>query len=333
MSRSVLGVHLGPIVGVGLKIAQQCCNAAAVLLILNMDLDNLKTFLEVARLGSFSRAAEKVLRSQPAVSAQIRQLEQEYGKRLFDRNAKSVRLTPAGEIVFDYAQQLLTLQTRAQQAVAEQDGIRSGTLSIGANEGTFLYVLPRVLAKYHKQFPKVKISVYRSFTHKVTTKVEEGAVDLGILTMPVKSPSLEVIPVFRDRILLMAGSASPLFGKKTATLEEFAAQPIILPKTGSIRKLMEKNLRPFRDNLNVTMELTSVVMIKRFVRAGFGVSLICRSFAAENVQRGEVKLLQIEGLDLWRELALVYRKDRSLPLIASAFVEVARKELAVQSVK
>jgi DNA-binding transcriptional LysR family regulator len=297
-----------------------------------MDLDNLKTFLEVARLGSFSRAAEKVLRSQPAVSAQIRQLEQEYGKRLLDRSAKSVRLTPAGEIVFDYAQQLLTLQAKAQ-AVAEQDGVRSGTLSIGANEGTFLYVLPRVLAKYHKQFPKVKISVYRSFTHKVATKVEEGVVDLGVLTMPVKSPSLEVIPVFRDRILLMAGSVSPLFGKKTATLEEVAAEPIILPKTGSIRKLMEKNLRPFRDNLNVTMELTSVVMIKRFVRAGFGVSLICRSFAAENVQRGEVKLLQVEGLDLWRELALVYRKDRSLPLIASAFVEVARKELAVQSVK
>jgi DNA-binding transcriptional LysR family regulator len=252
---------------------------------------------------------------------------------LLDRSAKSVRLTPAGEIVFDYAQQLLTLQAKAQQAVAEQDGVRSGTLSIGANEGTFLYVLPRVLAKYHKQFPKVKISVYRSFTHKVATKVEEGVVDLGVLTMPVKSPSLEVIPVFRDRILLMAGSVSPLFGKKTATLEEVAAEPIILPKTGSIRKLMEKNLRPFRDNLNVTMELTSVVMIKRFVRAGFGVSLICRSFAAENVQRGEVKLLQVEGLDLWRELALVYRKDRSLPLIASAFVEVARKELAVQSVK
>jgi DNA-binding transcriptional LysR family regulator len=298
-----------------------------------MDLDNLKTFLEVARLGSFSRAAEKVLRSQPAVSAQIRQLEQEYGKKLFDRSAKSVRLTPAGEVVFDYAQQLIALQSRSQQAVAEQDGVRSGTLSIGANEGTFLYVLPRVLARYHKQFPRVKISVYRSFTHKVTNKVEEGVVDLVVLTMPVKSPSLEVLPVFRDRILLMVGSASPLFKKKSATLEEISAEPIILPKTGSIRKLMEKNLRPFRGKLNVTMELTSVVMIKSFVRAGFGVSLICRSFAAENVERGEVKLLTIEGLDLWRELALVYRKDRSLPLIASSFVEVARKELAIQSVK
>jgi DNA-binding transcriptional LysR family regulator len=296
-----------------------------------MDLDNLKTFIEVARLASFSRAAEKVLRSQPAVSAQIRQLEQEYGQRLLDRSAKSVRLTPAGEVVFNYANQLLALQARSLQAVAEQDGVRSGTLSIGANEGTFLYVLPKVLAKYHKQFPKVKISVYRSFTHKVAEKVEEGTVDLGVLTMPVKSPSLEVLPVFRDRILLMVGPASPLFKKKSATLEELAAQPIILPKTGSIRKIMEKQLRPYRDNLNVTMELTSVVMIKRFVRAGFGVSLICRNFAAENVRRDEVRLLKVEGLDLWRELALVYRKDRSLPLIASAFVEVARKELAVEA--
>ncbi|HEY2393299.1 MAG TPA: LysR family transcriptional regulator [Candidatus Angelobacter sp.] len=296
-----------------------------------MDLDNLKTFIEVARLASFSRAAEKVLRSQPAVSAQIRQLEQEYGQRLFDRSAKSVRLTPAGEVVFDYANQLLSLQARSIQAVSEQDGVRSGTLSIGANEGTFLYVLPKVLTKYHKQFPKVKISVYRSFTHKVAEKVEEGTVDLGVLTMPVKSPSLEVIPFFRDRILLMVGPSSSLFKKKSATWEEVAAEPIILPKTGSIRKLMEKNLRPYRENLNVTMELTSVVMIKRFVRAGFGVSLVCRNFAAENVRRDEVRLLKVEGLDLCRELALVYRKDRSLPLIASSFVDAARKELATQA--
>src|SRR5258708_33053254 len=204
---------------------------------------------------------------------------------------------------------------------------------MGGKEGTFLLVLHRVLAKYHKQFPKVKISVYRSFTHKVAEKVEEGVLDLGILTMPVKSPSLEVIPVFRDRILLMVGSGSPLFRKRSATLEELAAQPVILPKTGSIRKLMEKHLRPFREDLNVTMELTSVVMIKQFVRLGFGVSLICRSFASQNVRRGAVRLLEIEGLDLLGELALVYRKYSSLPLIPSAFVQVARKELAVQSAK
>ena len=296
-----------------------------------MDFDQLRTFLEVAKLGSFSRAAEKVMRSQPAVSAQIRQLEEEYGHKLFDRTAKAVRLTPAGEVVLDYARQLLELRANSSRAVSDWNGKLQGTLSIGANEGTFLYVLPRVLAKYHRKFPDVKISVYRSFTHKVSEKVEEGAVDIGVLTMPVKSASMKVIPVFRDRILLMVGSGSPLFNHRSATLQEFAQQPIILPKTGSIRKVIEKNLRPYRDSLKITMELTSVTMIKRFVAAGFGVSLICASFADDNVRRGEVSLLKLEGLDLWRELGLVYRKDRSLPRVASAFLEIAGAELSLRA--
>lgn len=292
-----------------------------------MDFDQLKTFLEVAKLGSFSRAAEKVLRSQPAVSAQIRQLEQEYGHKLFDRSTKSVRLTPAGEVVLDYARRLLELRNNSLQAASDWNGVPTGTLSIGANEGTFLYVLPRVFADYHRKFPRVRISVYRSFTHKVSEKVEEGAIDLGVVTTPVKSPSLASVPVFRDRIFLMAGPRSPLFHQRSVTLEEFAQQPLIIPKTGSIRKLMEKNLRPYREHLNITMELTSVVMIKQFVMDGFGVSPICASFADENVRRGEARLLKIQGMDVWRELALVYRKDRSLPLVASAFVELAQKKL------
>ncbi|HEX6466164.1 MAG TPA: LysR family transcriptional regulator [Terriglobales bacterium] len=293
-----------------------------------MDFDQLNTFLEVAKLGSFSRAAEKVLRSQPAVSAQIRQLEQEYGHRLFDRSAKSVRLTPEGEVILDYARQLLTLRSNSLRAISNRNGVPAGTLSIGANEGTFIYVLPKVFAKYHRAFPKVRISVYRNFTHKVAEKVEDGVIDIGVMTLPVKSPSLEVLPVFRDRIGLMVGKGSPLFNQRSVTLEQLAQQPIVIPKTGSIRKLLEKSLRPYREHLNITMELTSVVMIKRFVAAGFGVSLLSSSFARENVRRGEVKLLQVEGLDLWRELGLVYRKDRSLPRVASAFVEMAFKELA-----
>lgn len=293
-----------------------------------MDFDQLNTFLEVAKLGNFSRAAEKVLRSQPAVSAQIRQLEQEYGHRLFDRSAKSVRLTPAGEVILEYAQQMMALRSRSLVAISERNGMPAGTLSIGANEGTFLYVLPKVFAKYHRTYPKVRISVYRNFTHKVTQKVEEGAVDVGVATMPVKSPSLAVLPVFRDRILLMVGKGCPLYNQKTATLEEIAQQPIVISKTGSARKLLEKYLRPYRENLNITMELTSVVMIKRFVAAGFGVSLISSTFARDNVQRGEVRLLKIEGLDLFRELGIIYRKDRSLPRAASTFIELAVKELA-----
>ncbi len=295
-----------------------------------MDFDQLNTFVEVAKLGSFSRAAEKVLRSQPAVSAQIRQLEQEYGHRLFDRTAKSVRLTPAGEVILDYARQLLALRHNSLRAVAERNGVPVGTLSIGANEGTFLYVLPKVFAKYHRMFPKIRISVYRNFTHKVIEKVEDGALDLGMVTLPVKSPSLHVIPLFKDKVLLMVGPGSPLFNKRSVTMEELAQQPLIIPKTGSTRKLIEKNLRPYRENLNITMELTSLTMIKRFVAAGFGVSLISSTFAKENVRRGDVRLLKIEGLEISRELGLISQKHRSLPHAASAFSELARKELTAK---
>jgi DNA-binding transcriptional LysR family regulator len=254
-------------------------------------------------------------------------LEQEYGQKLFDRSAKRVRLTPAGEVVLEYAQQLLALRGTSLQAISNWNGVPAGTLSIGANEGTFLYVLPKVFKKYHQKFPKVRISVYRSFSHKVIEKVEEGAIDLGVVTMPAKSASLHSVPMFRDRILLMVGRGSPLFSRRSVTLKDLAQQPLVMPRTGSIRKLMEKNLRPFREHLNVTMELTSVVMIKRFVASGFGVSLICASFARDNVRRGEVKLLKIEGMELWRELGLVYRKDRSLPVVASSFLALARQEL------
>src|SRR5260370_39356979 len=109
----------------------------------------------------------------------------------------------------------MALRNSSLHAVSDRNGTPAGTLSIGANEGTFLYVLPTVFAKYHREFPKVRISVYRSFTHKVTEKVEEGAGDLGGVTMPVKTPNLEVAPVFRDRILLMVGPGSPLIPRNS----------------------------------------------------------------------------------------------------------------------
>jgi len=292
-----------------------------------MDLDQLRTFIEVARLRSFSRAAEKVLRSQPTVSAQVRQLEQEYGQKFLDRTAKSVRLTPAGEMMLEYAKQMLALRSKSLEALSDCDSHPAGTLSIGANEGTFLYVLPQVFAKFHKKYPAVRISVYRNFSYKVIEKVEDGLIDLAVVTLPVKSPALEVVSIFREPLMLMVSSANPLAGRKSVSLAELAQQPIVMPKTGSIRKMIEKHLRPHREHLCITMELSSVVMIKRFVGAGFGVSLICSTFARDNVQRGEVKLLKIEGLDLWRELGLVYRKQRSLPRSASAFMELAKKEL------
>jgi DNA-binding transcriptional LysR family regulator len=287
-----------------------------------MDFDQLNTFLEVARLGSFSRAADKVFRSQPAVSAQIRQLEEEYGQKLFDRTRKWVRLTPAGEVLRAYAEQFVKMREKSRLAVADLKKTPTGTLAIGANEATFLYVLPKIFEKFHKQYPQVKISVYRNFSYKVVNKVEEGAIDVGVVTYPVNSPALTEAPIFKDKVLLMVGKNCPLFKKRSATLAEIAEQPLVLPRTGSMRRLMEKRLTPLKNDLNITMELTSVVMIKRFVAAGFGVSFISASYARENVRRGEVKLLDIAGVDLWRTMGVIHRKNRTLPRAAAAFIEM-----------
>src|SRR5438445_13630578 len=154
------------------------------------------------------------------------------------------------------------------------------------------------------------------------------AIDVGLVKHHVKYSSMHEVPIFRDRVLLMVGRGNPLYSRKKVLLKEIAQQPLVLPTIGATRRIMEKNLRPYRENLNITMELTSVVMIKRFVAAGFGVSFISASFARDNVRRREVKLLEIEDLAVWPELGLIYRKDRSLPRAASAFVEMASKELA-----
>jgi len=293
-----------------------------------MDFDQLVTFVEVAKLGNFSRAGQKVFRSQSAVSAQIRQIEQEYGEKLLDRAGKVVRLTPAGEVFFEYANRLLRLRAESQRAVADQGNTPRGVLSLGANEATCLYVLPEVFADYSRLYPVVQISIYRNFSRKIIERVEDGSVDLGIVTLPVKSPSLKVMPIYKDSLMLMVSSKNPLAKRKSVSLAEVAAQPFIFPKTGFSRQAFDKLFRPY-PGVQVRMELPSVGMIKNFVVAGLGVSIISASFARDEVKSGEAKLLNIEDCEpMWRELGLVYRADRTLPRAATSFIDLIRQRAA-----
>lgn len=287
-----------------------------------MDFDQLVTFMEVAKLGSFSRAGQKVFRTQSAVSAQIRQLEQEYGQRLFDRSGKAVSLTPAGKVLFEYASRLLTLRNESLRAVADQGSTPQGILAIGANEATCLYVLPDIFSEYTQRFPRVQIDIYRNFSRKILERVEDGTIDVGIATLPVKSPSLKVHPIYRDRLMLMVSPRNPLASCTCVSIEEIAKQPLIFPKTGYTRQILDKLFRPYRPELRIPMELPSVGMIKRFVVANAGVSLISSGFATDEVRSGEARLIEIKDVDLFRALGIVYRSDRSLPRAASAFIEL-----------
>ena len=290
-----------------------------------MDFDQLTTFVQVAKLKSFSKAGQKVFRSQSAVSAQIRQLEQAYKAKLLDRSAKSVELTPAGVVLFDYAERLLRLRDESMQIVADRGSVVQGPITFGANEATCLYLLPDILAEFRHRYPQVHISIYRNFSHKILQRLEEGSLDLGIVTLPLKSPNLKVHVINRDRLRFMVSSKNPLAHRSSVTLEEIAAAPLIFPKTGYTRQVLDKLFRPHRSRLQIAMELPSVSMIKTFVAADVGISIISESFARDQVKGGEVKLLNVEGVDLWRELALVYRRDRSLPRAVQALINMIRE--------
>jgi LysR family transcriptional regulator, low CO2-responsive transcriptional regulator len=295
-----------------------------------MDFDQLVTFLEVVKLGNFSRAGQKVLRSQSAVSAQIRQIEEEYGERLLDRSGKVVRLTPAGEVFFEYVQRILTVYQESKRAVADQGQQPRGVLAIGANEATCLYVLPDVFAKYLKRHPDVQISIYRNFSRKILERVHDGSIDVGVVTLPVKSPGLKVRSIHRDRLMLMVDAKSPLAKMKSVPVSVAAEQPQLYPKTGYTRQILDRLYRPYQSQLKIRMELPSVGMIKSFVAAGLGVSLISSRYAADEVRAGAAKLIELEGEDLWRELGVVYQSNRTLPRSAKTFVDLILSEATVK---
>jgi len=284
-----------------------------------MELDQVIAFLEVARRQSFSRAAEKLYRTQPAISAQIRALEQECGQKLFDRLGRRIFLTRAGEVLFEHGEKLVAMHRETLQRVREADDNPAGRLVVGANEATCLYVLPQVFAEFKRKHPQVAISIYRNFSHKILQKMAENEVDIGIVTLPVSQPNLKVIPFFEDELWVVLPPAHRLAKRSALKLEELASEPLIFPKGGHTRELLEKLFRKYRDRLQISMELASVESIKKFVGAGLGLSLLSRTYAEMETRSGALKLIPLADVELRRKLGLVYRTDRHLSRAAEAF--------------
>src|SRR5258707_4664118 len=214
-------------------------------------------------------------------------------------------------------------------AVADHSSTPRGTLRVGANEATCLYVLPAVFAEYCRRYPPVQINIYRNFSYKITEKLENGSIEVGILTLPIQSPSLEIQPIFRDKLMWMVSPTNPLAKHKPAAVRDIVNHPVLLPKTGHTRRLLDKLFRPHRDELQVRMELPSIGMIKSLVAADLGVSLISASFARDEVEAGRVKLVDVEDAELFRELGLAYRRGRTLsfacPTLTTPFLAIGGK--------
>jgi DNA-binding transcriptional LysR family regulator len=287
-----------------------------------MDLDQLHTFLEIVRLKSFSKAAQTCFRTQPAVSAQVRQLEQEMNAPLFERLGTKIALTPAGQIFGEYAEQILELRRRAQDSINELERVPRGELVIAANEATCIYVLPRVFFEFKKRFPNVQMLVDRSYGSRVVEAVVDNQADFGITQLPVQEKRLQVAKIHSDEIKALFPPHHPLASKEYLLPMDLSGVPLLLPKTGMTRSRLNAWLEPVEDGIHISMELDSTEMIKRFVMAELGVGFVAGAHCREEVAAGRLAARSLGPEPMVRQIGLIYRKDKALSKAALGFIEV-----------
>jgi DNA-binding transcriptional LysR family regulator len=297
-----------------------------------MDFDQLETFISVARLLSFSRAADKRFRTQPAISSQIRLLEEEVGAKLLDRSGGKVSLTASGKLFLKFSEELLESRKAMLSAVAETERVPRGEIVVGANEGTCLHILPEVFAEFKKQYPDVNISIRRSDYAKILESVIDNSVDFGIVSLPVDDTRLKVVLIHRDELVIIAPPQHPLAKKQSATVSEAAKFPLVVPKGGHTRDALEDLFFERKLKPRYIMELDSSELLKRFVAADAGVGFIARSNVIEDVRANSLVTITISDATIRRDLALVFRKDKSLSRAARAFIDIAVRIKGVDAV-
>lgn len=286
-----------------------------------MDFDQLNTFLEIVRLKSFSKAAQTCFRTQPAISAQIRQMEQELGTQLFERFGSKISLTTAGKIFAEYARTILDTKRQAFDEIRELERVPRGELTIAATEATCVKVLPQVFADFKSEFPGVQLQVTRLSGGRAAQAVLDNSADFGVTQLPVEEKRLEVVQIHSDEIRLIVPADHPLAERSSASAEAISQYPLLLPKQGRTRKRINEYLDDFEDDLQISMELESSEMIKQFILAGLGVGFLPVIHTEDDVAKGRLAALRLEPLPMVRTIGLVYRKDKALSRAALGFIE------------
>lgn len=289
-----------------------------------MDLAALRIFLAVAEERSFSRAAAKVHRTQPAVSQAVKRLEDDLGEQLFDRTSKSGTLTDAGRILQNYGQRLVRLAEETESAMRELRDLRRGRVLIGANEAAVHTLLP-LMARFREKVPDVTIDVRRVPARQIAVEVQQGSLDFGALTFkPSESGLLDVV-VGSDELVLLVWPTHPLASRKQVSMADVAGEPVVAHNDPSPAR--ERVLRLFEEQhitLNMVIALPSLDGIKRAVELGLGVALLPRRCAITEIAAKRLVAVPVQGISRKRQLTLVCRNAHRSHA-ANAFLEVARE--------
>ena len=291
-----------------------------------LTLHQLRTFRAVAEQLSFSAAAHELSISQPSVSYQVKELEAVLGLPLIDRLGKRVRLTEAGEVLYEYARRTLTLLDEVALVMEQMRGIERGTLRVGASATVGIYVIPLALGAYKKVHPNLALSLEIGSRETLQERLKRGVLDLAVLSLPIADPNLESTPFMDDELVLVVPAGHPLAGRADLTLRDFTGESFLMREPGSGTRLaVEVAARRAGVSLQVGMELGSNGAIKHAVEAGLGVAVLS-SHAIELERRGGgLVVVDIEGFPILRPWSIVHLRRRQLPAAVAQFIEFLRE--------
>ncbi len=287
----------------------------------------LQVFHTVARLLSFTKAAESLHMTQPAVTFQVRQLEEYFNTRLFDRTHNRISLTAAGERVYEYAAQIFDLYAKMDNTVRDMTGEISGVLIIGASTTIAEYMLPALLGDFNKKYPDVNVHLKVSNSDGIVSMVENNDIDLGVVEAPVMNKNLVVENCRNDRLVAVVYPAHELASKKKVMVQDLVTQPYIAREEGSgTREVIEEYLagtgmKPA--DLSVTMELGSPEAIKGAVEAGMGISIVSEVTIHKELQLGTLVSLELDP-PLERPFSFVHQKQKFRQRAMDELLEFAR---------
>jgi DNA-binding transcriptional LysR family regulator len=285
-----------------------------------MDLHTLQVFRAVATEKSFSRAAIKLGRTQPAISLAVQRLEGEVGQPLIDRAGKELRLTDAGTLVLDYARRFDNLREELALALDELRDNAAGRLSIGANESTTLYLLP-LIARYRRRYPRVKVQVRRSQASRIPGELADGDLELGVISYAPLDDRIAARVIITDHLAFVVSPQHRLARRKSVSIAELGMETFIAHNVVSpYREVLVREFQRLKVPLNRDLEMPTVEAIRRLVQRNEGVAFLPRMCVEQEIGQGSLREVQVKELKLERKIYLVYPAHRTLSHAARAFL-------------
>jgi len=289
-----------------------------------MELYSLQVFRAVVTERSFSRAAEKLLRTQPAVSLSLQRLEAELGEKLIDRSARDLVLTDAGRTVLEFARRFENLRQELDNALAELRDKGAGRLMIGANESSTLYLLPHI-ERYRRLYPKVKVQVRRSQSSKIPNELLDGNLELGVVSYDPGDDRIESKVIYTDALAFVVSPKHRFARRKTVSITELGMETFIAHNVVSpYRDVVVREFQRHRVPLNMDVEMPTLETIRKLVQSNEGVAFLPRMCVRHEVERNVVCEVKVKELHVERPISLMHVKARTLSHAAQAFLDVVQ---------